>query len=200
MVLGRPGAGKGTQCQLLARHYQLPHISTGEMLRALADTEVGRRAQGSIDAGELLADEVMVEMVAERLAKDDAAAGFLLDGFPRTLPQADALPELIRPATIDVAVHLEVPTEVVTARLAGRRAGAESGRQRLDDADEVVARRLQLYEAETAPVVGWFTDQGLLATVDGLAPLDEVTARLTAVVDQALAKTSLGYDHDFGPW
>ncbi|MGI9119404.1 MAG: adenylate kinase [Acidimicrobiales bacterium] len=188
VVLGRPGAGKGTQCQRLARHYQLPHVSTGEMLRALAGTDVGRRARDSIDAGDLLADDVMVEMVAERLGHDDVRrVGFLLDGFPRTLPQAEALPGLIEPATIDVAIHVEVAPVVVAARLAGRLAGSQEQQRRRDDADDVVARRLQLYEAETAPVVGWFADQGLLATVDGLAPVEEVTARLMEVVDQALA-------------
>lgn len=188
VVLGRPGAGKGTQCQRLASHYQLPHVSTGEMLRALAGTEVGRRAKRSVDAGDFLADDVMVEMVAERLGHDDVhGAGFLLDGFPRTLAQAEALPGLIEPGTIDVAIHLEVAPEVVAARLAGRLAGSQGEQRRRDDADDVVARRLQLYEAQTAPVVGWFEERGLLATVDGLASVEEVTARLIEVVDRALA-------------
>ena len=181
VLFGRQGAGKGTQCVQLAAKYGSPHISTGDMLRAAVSegTQFGRRADACMQAGELVPDEVIIGIVRERLAKPDAVRhGFLLDGFPRTSAQAEALLEAMGPEGLDVVINLDVPLDVVTARLKGR------GRE--DDTDEAIARRLELYERETAPVLQWFDDKGLLVQVDGVGTEEEVLDRLTAVIDSRL--------------
>jgi adenylate kinase len=210
VLLGRPGAGKGTQSARLARHYGISHVSTGEILRAAVrdETEVGARARRYMEAGELLPDDVVVAIVADRLAADrDVIGGFLLDGFPRTVPQAEALLEVTAPRGVDVVIDLDVPTDVVLGRLAGRRVcgrcgadfpqsaggptpddrcprcGAEVG-ARQDDSDATIARRLDVYEAQTAPVAAWFRRRNLLVRVDGIGEPDEVTARLLRTVEQ----------------
>jgi len=166
----------------LSRHYVVPHISTGDILRAAVKegTDLGLKAKVLMDAGDLVPDDVMEGIVVERLAKPDAVQhGFLLDGFPRTSAQAEALLEAMGPEGLDVVVNLDVPLDVVTARLKGR------GRE--DDTDEAIARRLELYERETAPVLQWFDDKGLLVQVDGVGTEEEVLDRLTAVIDSRLA-------------
>jgi adenylate kinase len=210
VLLGRPGAGKGTQSARLARHYGVPHVSTGEILRAAVrdQTEVGARARQYMEAGELLPDDVVVAIVADRLAADsDVIGGFLLDGFPRTVPQAEALLEVTAPRGVDLVIDLDVPTVVVLGRLAGRRVcercgadfpqtaggpnpndrcprcGAEVAARR-DDTDAAIARRLDLYEAQTAPVAAWFGQRDLLVRVDGIGDPDEVTARLLRTVER----------------
>lgn len=189
IVLGRPGAGKGTQCARLSRHYCVPHISTGEILRAAVrdGAAVAAQATAEMNAGNLLPDDVMVEMVQHRLGADDAREGFVLDGFPRTVPQAEALLELTAPRGVDVTVELQVATEVALARLAERFAVAAEKR-RSDDAEAVAARRLRMHDDQAAPVAAWFAGRGLLVAVDGVGPPDEVTARLLEVVDQARAE------------
>ena len=188
IVLGRPGAGKGTQCARLSRHYGVPHISTGEILRAAVrdGAAVAAQATAHMDAGNLVPDDVMVEMVQLRLGADDAREGFVLDGFPRTVPQAEALLELTDPRGLDLVVELQVDTEVALARLAERWAVAAEER-RSDDADAVAARRLSLHDEQAMPVADWFARRGLLVVVDGVGPLDEVTQRLLAVVEQSRA-------------
>ncbi len=180
VILGRQGSGKGTQSTRLADAYGMVHISTGDMLRAAVaeGTELGRRAKAIMDAGELVPDEVMNGVVAERLAKADAVErGFLLDGFPRTPDQASALEAILDDLgqRLTVAVNLEVPIEEVTRRMLGR------GRD--DDTEEAIARRLELYEQQTAPLLAWFAERDLLETVDGVGTEDEVFGRLRAVVD-----------------
>ena len=184
VVLGSPGAGKGTQCALLARHYGVPHISTGDLLRAAVRTgdEKSVAAGRHMDAGNLLDDDVVVAIVEERLGADDAGRGFVLDGFPRTVPQVDALLEMAGPEGIDVAIDLQVPAEVARARLA-QRWTADSDERRRDDAEAVVARRLELHAAQAAPVAAAFDRRGLLVAVDGLGPPEEVAQRLLAVVE-----------------
>ena len=190
VLLGRPGAGKGTQARLLAEHYGVVHVSTGDMLRDPQGTVAaeGSEARAAIDAGDLLADEAVIAMVAERMAGDDLPTrGFVLDGFPRTEAQAEALADLLAPEGVDVAVELRVPSEVVLARLAGRRQAAGAAARR-DDDDGVVARRLARHDADAAPVAAWFADRGLLVTVDGVGSTEEVTARILSAVEAAVGR------------
>jgi len=177
VIFGRQGAGKGTQCELIVEHYGAVHISTGDMLRAAvaAGSELGAKAKAYMDAGDLLPDELIVSIVADRLAADDVEAqGFVLDGFPRTVSQAEALWE-VAGERIELAVNLEVPLEEVKARMLGR------GRD--DDTDDAIARRLDIYESETVPAIDWIAAKGRLAVVDGLGTVDEVFERLRAVLD-----------------
>ena len=209
IILGKQGAGKGTQCVRLSRHYVVPHISTGDMFRAAVKSraELGAKAKEYMDAGELVPDEVVMGLVAERLSLDDTKArGFVLDGFPRTVHQAKGLAELLAPDEIDLVVNLEVPTEVVLRRLAGRRVCIDCGAnysvdtpprlnwtcdicggevvQREDDTEAAIRRRLDLYERETRPLVDWYAERDLLSELDGVGDPDEITADLVRVVDQ----------------
>ena len=179
VVFGRQGAGKGTQCVVLAEHYGAPHISTGDMLRAAVaeGSEVGLRAKALMDAGQLLPDEVILDVVRDRLAQPDVVEhGFLLDGFPRTVGQADAL---LGMTTVDAAVDIDVPEDVVRERMLGR------GRE--DDTPEAIDQRLAAYATETVPTIDRFAAEGLLLRVDGLGSVEEVTARLVAAIDGRLA-------------
>jgi adenylate kinase len=209
VLLGKQGAGKGTQCVRLARHYVVPHISTGEMLRAAArsGSEFGRVAREFMEAGELVPDEVMVGLVKERLDYDDTILrGFILDGFPRTVFQGEQLAAMLAPRDLDLVIDIEVPTEVVLKRLASRRVCNVCGAnystdappqldwtcdhcggevvQRDDDTEAAIRRRLTLYERENRPLVQWYDRRGQLARIDGLGHPDEVTARLVATIDQ----------------
>ena len=178
VILGRQGSGKGTQAALVAERYGVIHVSTGDMLRAAveAGTELGMRAKAVMDAGDLVGDDIMIGIVDERLADDDiGASGVLLDGFPRTTAQADALAEIAGGSGPDLAINLDVPIAEVTERMLAR--------GRADDTAETIARRLELYEAETAPLLAWFEERGSLAVVDGLGSEDEVFARLAEVID-----------------
>ncbi len=178
VILGRQGSGKGTQCALLVDHYGIPHISTGDMLReAVAEgTEFGLQAKEIMDRGDLVSDDIIVGVVEERLAKDDAAAGYLLDGFPRTVGQAEALGTIAAPR---VVVNLDVPTELVLERMLLR--------GRADDTTEAIERRLELYEEQTAPLVAYYDGHDILVTVDGVGEVDEVFARVVKAVDAAVA-------------
>jgi adenylate kinase len=209
IILGKQGAGKGTQCVRLSRHYVVPHISTGDMFRAAVKSrsDLGEKAKEYMDAGELVPDEVVMGLVAERLSLDDTKArGFVLDGFPRTVHQAKGLAELLAPDEIDLVVNLEVPTEVVLRRLASRRVCIDCGAnysvdspprlnwtceicggevvQREDDTEGAIRRRLDLYERETRPLVDWYAERDLLAVVDGVGDPDAVTGDLVRSVDQ----------------
>ncbi len=177
VVLGRQGAGKGTQCERLSHHYGIPHISTGDMLRSAvaAGTELGRRAEAIMEAGDLVPDSLMQEIVAERLSQPDAARGFLLDGFPRTEAQARFLDDYLAPRSLDLVINIEVPDEVVIARMLAR--------GRADDTEEAICRRLELYEKETAPLIHFYRDKGILVSVDGYGSPDEVERRLIEVID-----------------
>ena len=178
IVLGRQGAGKGTQCLRLAERYDVPHISTGDMLRQAVEdqTPLGLEAKALMDAGDLVPDEVMEGIVAERLAQPDAVErGYLLDGFPRTVGQARALEAMTDDRFVDLALNLEVPEDVVMERMLSR------GRE--DDTAEAIRRRLDLYEAETSPLLAWFDERDRLTTVDGVGTEDEVSARCFAAVD-----------------
>tara|TARA_B100001146_G_scaffold177732_1_gene159194 strand:+ start:286 stop:873 length:588 start_codon:yes stop_codon:yes gene_type:complete len=184
VILGRQGSGKGTQAARLVEAYSPVHVSTGDMLRAAvaAGTELGRRAGALMDAGDLVGDDLINGIVAERLAQPDVAEhGFLLDGYPRTPDQAAAMEGFLAEAgtTLDGAVNLEVPVDEVTARMLAR--------GRADDTEEAIRRRLDLYEAETAPLLAWFADRGLLDVVDGIGDEDVVFGRLSTVIDARLS-------------
>ncbi len=183
VILGKQGAGKGTQCELLVERYGVAHISTGDMLRAAvaADTPLGRQAKEVMDAGELVSDELILGIVAERLEAPDTAAGFLLDGFPRTEAQADGLFALLAPHAVSRAIDLDVADDIVTRRMLDR--------GRADDTPEAIARRLELYEAETAPLRRLFADRGVLVAVDGLGTPAEVHQRIVAAIEAAPSST-----------
>jgi len=183
VILGRQGSGKGTQCARLMESFGPVHVSTGDMLRAAvaAGTEFGRQAEAIMDAGELVPDEVMNGIVSERLSADDVVErGVLLDGYPRTPAQAEALEEALESAGthLDLALNLEVPIGEATRRMLDR--------ARADDTEEAILRRLALYETETAPLVSWFEKRSLLITVDGLGSEDEVFQRLCRAVEHAV--------------
>ena len=183
VIFGRQGSGKGTQCAHIVERYGCVHISTGDMLRAAveAQTELGLAAKEIMDSGGLVSDDIMNGIVAERLAEDDVVeGGFLLDGFPRTPVQAETLAGIVADAGASIAagINLDVPVEEVTARM------MERGRE--DDTEEAIARRLALYEEQTAPLIAWFEEQGLLEVVDGLGTEDEVFERLQTVIDSRI--------------
>ena len=180
IILGRQGSGKGTQAARLVELYRPIHVSTGDMLRAAvaAGTELGLQARALMDAGDLVGDDLINGIVSERLAQPDVAEnGFLLDGYPRTPDQAAAMEVFLVEAgtPLDAAVNLDVPVDEVTARMLAR--------GRADDTEEAIRRRLALYESETAPLLAWFADRGLLDVVDGLGDVDVVFGRLADVID-----------------
>lgn len=174
IFLGPPGAGKGTQAKQLADKLNIPHISTGDILRqALSDqTPLGTKAQAYMDRGELVPDQLVQEMVQERLAQGDASAGWLLDGFPRTVKQAEFLGTLLQShgLTDERVVNLDVPDDVVVVRLISR------GRK--DDTEEVIRRRLEVYRQETAPLIDYYKGQQKLRIVNGNQSLEKVAAEL----------------------
>jgi adenylate kinase len=181
VIFGRQGAGKGTQADRLVDHYGAVHISTGDMLReAVAEgTELGAEAKRYMDRGELLPDDLIVGIVRDRLAQADVqAGGFVLDGFPRSVAQAESLWEAAGDQ-IDLAVNIDVPLDEVKQRMLGRGRG--------DDTEDAIARRLELYEEQTVPAIEWIGSKGRLVTVDGLGTVDEVFARLRAAIDEAAA-------------
>jgi adenylate kinase len=208
VMLGRQGAGKGTQAIRLAQHFVVPHISTGDMLRAAvaAGTEFGLRAKSVMDGGGLVGDDIMIGVVDERLHESDTTKrGYILDGFPRTVPQGQSLEEITKERPLDVVVDLEVPEDVVLERITKRRVCKTCGHiysvdappkngwicdvdggeviQRADDTEEAVRKRLDLYAAETKPLVPFYAERGLLVEVDGLGTADEVYARLLKAVE-----------------
>ena len=203
LVLGKQGAGKGTQAVRIAGHYGVPHISTGDMFRAAvaAGSPFGLKANEYMKRGELVPDDVVIGVVAERLAKDDAVNdGFVLDGFPRTKIQAEELQRLLGPDGLDAAVDIDVPTDTVIERISGRRVCSTCGTpyhvtappkvdwvcdkdggevvQREDDTPEAVTKRLELYEKATRPLLDYYEGLGLLVTIDGVGDPDEVFGRV----------------------
>lgn len=210
VLLGRQGAGKGTQCVRLSRHFVVPHISTGDMLRAAVreGTELGKMAKAVIDAGQLVGDDIMVGIVAERLDAEDARTrGYILDGFPRTVAQAIALDEITAKSPVDLAIDLDVPRDLVLSRLSARRVCRDCGAnfqstgtdpspwtcencggdvvQRDDDTPDSINRRLDLYETQTAPLIEFYGRTGRLCEVDGVGSPDEVFQRITREIDAA---------------
>lgn len=203
VFLGPPGAGKGTQAERVCATYSIAHISTGDMLRSemRAGTELGKAAKGFIDRGELVPDDVIIGMVKERIQKPDCVNGFLFDGFPRTVAQADALGSI---CDIDCAVNIDVPSERLVGRISGRRMCPGCGAayhvstyaettcskcgaalyQRDDDKEETVKNRLLVYNAQTAPLIAYYEQKGLLVTVDGDRDIDAVTDSVRQALDK----------------
>ncbi len=182
IVLGRQGAGKGTQCARLVSEFGIVHVSTGDVLRAAVaeGTELGRQAEAIMKAGGLVSDDIMIGIVAERLAADDIAEnGVLLDGFPRTTVQAEALQQIFADLGVELtaAVNIDVPLEEVTARMMAR------GRE--DDTEESIAERLRLYEEQTAPLLEFFAERNKLVVIDGLADEDTVFGRVSGALNLA---------------
>jgi adenylate kinase len=210
ILLGPPGAGKGTQAERLQGDFRMPHISTGDMLRAqvAAETELGQEAQRYMTAGELVPDEVIIGMIIARIAEDDARDGFLLDGFPRNTEQADALAAALEKLDrrLSAVLLIEVPDEEVVRRLAGRRVCVKNPShiyhvefdppkrdgvcdqdgarliQRDDDQEETIRRRLEVYHAQTAPLIAYYDSDGVLRRFDGLRSADEVHDRIRATL------------------
>ena len=182
VLLGAPGSGKGTQAARLREHLQVPHISTGELLRAAvaAGTALGRQAKAVMESGALVSDEIVLGMLEERLTAGDTGNGFILDGYPRNLVQANALDALLARLAqpVDIAVQLDVDAEKLVSRLAGR-AQAEG---RADDSPEAVRNRLKVYNDATAPVVDFYRNSGRLACVDGVGGMDEVFQRILGIL------------------
>lgn len=211
IMLGPPGAGKGTQAVRLAKLYELPHISTGDIFRenVKEGTGLGRRAKEYMDRGELVPDQLVIDIVADRLLKPDCEKGFILDGFPRTVAQADALASILakQGKSIDYVINVDVPDEALIKRISGRRVCRECGTiyninfdvepvgddcrecsgeiyQRDDDLEETVRKRLEEYAAKTEPLIEYYRRAGLLLDVDGDAPLQEVLGSIRAILGQ----------------
>ena len=182
VLLGPPGAGKGTQAQVIAGRLAVPAISTGDIFRAnvSGQTELGQKAKVFMDAGDLVPDEITVAMVKDRLAEPDAKAGFLLDGFPRSIPQADQLRASLSELghSLDRVLELVVDEEELVRRLSGRRMLVDGQMvQREDDKPETVRHRLQVYREQTEPLSGFYEAAGLLSRIDAIGEIEEVTAR-----------------------
>ena len=208
ILLGPPGAGKGTQAQRIVEKHGIPQLSTGDMLRAAvtAETDVGKRAKAVMDAGKLVSDEIVNAIVSERSDADDCAKGFILDGYPRTLVQADATEEMLaaKGLELSVVIELRVNDDVLVDRIAGRYTCAKCGagyhdhnlkpkaegvcdkcgstefKRRADDNPDTVRTRLQSYYKDTSPLIGYYYAKGKLKTVDGMADIDQVTADIEA--------------------
>lgn len=210
VMLGAPGAGKGTQAKMIAAKYQIPHISTGDIFRANIKngTELGKKAKEYMDQGLLVPDELTVDLVIDRLSQGDCAGGYILDGFPRTIPQAEALDAALakRGEKMDCAVNVDVPDENIVQRMSGRRACTGCGATyhvvhnpskkgdicevcgeplvlRDDDKPETVQKRLTVYHDQTQPLIDYYMGQGILRTVDGTQQMDDVFAAITAILE-----------------
>lgn len=180
IFFGPPGAGKGTQAGIIRSRHELAHLSTGDMLReaVAAGTEIGRQAKSIMDAGELVPDDVICGVVAERIEQADCANGFILDGFPRTLAQAEALDVLLagQSKSIDVVLELQVDEAALLERI--ERRAKDTGGARTDDNADTLRQRLAVYREQTAPVLPHYQRQGLVKSIDGMQPIDEVTKRI----------------------
>jgi len=198
MLFGAPGAGKGTQAKFLIEKYDIPQISTGDILRAaIADkTEMGMEAKKFMDDGKLVPDSTIIGIIKDRLAQEDCKKGFILDGFPRTLPQAEALNTLMNDMEIslDKVISLNVPDELIVERITGRRTSKVTGKiyhmtfnppvdekeedliQRADDTEETVTKRLSAYHEQTAPLIDFYSNMGVIVELDGTKDVSEVTA------------------------
>jgi len=204
VLVGPPGAGKGTQAQFLAAHFSIPHISTGDIFRAnlKAGTELGNQAKGFMDRGELVPDSVTNEMVKDRLTHDDAVNGFLLDGFPRNVAQAEVLRAILadKKTPLHAVLEFSLADEEIVARLSSRRTCRDCGApsvgvdkcptcggdvyQREDDKAEVIARRLEVYAEQTAPIISFYRNEGLLISVSAVGNVEDITAHAISALSR----------------
>lgn len=211
VMLGAPGAGKGTQAKMISEKYSIPHISTGDIFRAniKENTELGQKAKEYMDKGLLVPDELVVNLVVDRLAKDDAKNGYVLDGFPRTIPQAEALTNALAKINekLDFAIDVEVPDENIVNRMGGRRACVKCGGTyhvkynptkvegicdacggelilRDDDKPETVKQRLDVYHEQTQPLIDYYTKEGILKEVDGTIDLKDVFEAIVSILEK----------------
>lgn len=179
-MFGAPGTGKGTQAEKLVGTFSVPQISTGDLLRAAVaeGSQLGRKAKAAMDAGELVADEVVIEMIRERLAQPDAQDGFILDGFPRSIKQAESLDVMLErlEQPLEQVIHLEVEDEEIVQRLLSR------GRD--DDSEEVIRNRLQVFSNQTQPLINYYEDQGKLVSVDGTGDMQAIYDRIVKALDR----------------
>ena len=209
IMLGAPGAGKGSQASRIAKEYQLPHISTGDIFRAnlKEETELGKRAKSFMDKGELVPDDITIAMLLERIHKEDCKNGYILDGFPRTIPQAEALKEALakKDEKIDLALDVEASDELIIKRMAGRRTCPACGAiyhivtlppktdgicdrcgadliQRKDDNEETVKNRLKIYHEVTEPLISYYKKEGILEEIDGAEELDKVFEKVKRII------------------
>ena len=210
IMLGAPGAGKGTQAKRLAAEYNIPHISTGDIFRAniKGGTELGKKAKAFMDAGQLVPDELTVELLLDRVKADDCAKGYILDGFPRTIPQAEVLTDTLAKTgeQIDYAINVDVPDSNIVDRMSGRRSCPKCGAsyhitfippkkegicdncgseliQRDDDKPETVQNRLAVYHEQTQPLIDFYANKGVLRTVDGTKDMKEVFDAISAILE-----------------
>ena len=210
IMLGAPGAGKGTQAKKLAAKYEIRHISTGDIFRAniKEGTELGTKAKGYMDQGLLVPDELVIDLVVDRLTWEDAAAGYVLDGFPRSIPQAKALTDALaaKGEKVDYAIDIEIPDENIINRMGGRRACVSCGATyhivnippkvegkcdvcgaelilRDDDKPETVKKRLDVYHEQTQPLIDYYEEEGVLRAVDGTLEMDEVFAEIVKILE-----------------
>lgn len=184
ILLGPPGAGKGTQAQRLMDKFSIVQLSTGEMLRAAVSegTELGKKAKVIMDRGDLVSDDIMVGIISERLDEADCKNGFILDGFPRTVAQAEALDKMLdeKGLKIDHVISIEVDEEELFNRIRTR--AAETGGARSDDNEETLCKRLVVYHDQTAPIIPYYRDRGALKTVDGMAGIDDVSGQIMKIL------------------
>lgn len=211
IMLGAPGAGKGSQASRIAKEYQLPHISTGDIFRAnlKEETELGKRAKSFMDKGELVPDDITIAMLLDRIHKEDCKKGYILDGFPRTIPQAEALKEALakKDEKIDLALDVEASDELIIKRMAGRRTCPACGAiyhivtlppktegicdrcgadliQRKDDNEETVKNRLKIYHEVTEPLISYYKKEGILEEIDGAEELDKVFEKVKRIIHE----------------
>lgn len=211
IMLGAPGAGKGTQAKKISAKYEIPHISTGDIFRANIKngTELGKKAKSFMDQGLLVPDELTVDLVMDRIQKEDCKNGYILDGFPRTIPQAEALDQALKALgeKLDYAIEVDVPDENIVKRMSGRRACVHCGATyhivhaptkvenicdvcggelilRDDDKPETVTKRLTVYHNQTKPLIDYYKEEGILATVDGTADLEDVFKAVVAILGE----------------
>ena len=210
VLLGAPGSGKGTQAKLISEKYRIPHVSTGDLLRAAlaAGTPLGLQAKAAMDAGQLVSDDLVLAIIRERLKNPDAKKGFILDGFPRNIPQANALDGMLRNIAqpLDAAILMEVDFDILMQRLTGRRTCENCGaaynvytnpprledqcdrcggplHHRADDNEETIGNRLRVYDTQTRPLIGYYRDQGRIETVDAVGDVKDILRRMIAVLD-----------------